>query len=257
MTKKLLLASLALIATATSGVYAQGAAPYTVTTTVSAVSQYMFRGQRLGGPSWQPSAELTAGDFTAGVWVNAPFKDKVKDVSDPEVDLYGSYTFNFGKDLSLVPGFTFYNYPKAPNSAGFYDSTIEPSLALNYTVSGLKLTPKFYYDLILRGPTYELTAQYSVALKDLGTSLDFTAQGGTYIQRDVVDKSSPSVKAWGNYWQLGVATPFQITKESKLTLGFAYTEGTSAYTKQGSAPKVLNSFAVGRGVVTVAYTYAF
>ena len=49
--------------------------------------------------------------------------------------------------------------------------------------------------------------------------------------------------------QLGVASPFQITKESKLTLGFAYTEGTSAYTKQGSAAKAVNSFAVGRGVV--------
>ena len=83
------------------------------------------------------------------------------------------------------------------------------------------------------------------------------AQGGTYIQRDVVDRASPAVKAWGNYWQLGVATPFQITKESKLTLGFAYTEGTSAYTKQGTSGKSVNGLAVGRGVVTVAYTYAF
>jgi uncharacterized protein (TIGR02001 family) len=257
MIKKLLLASLAVIATATSGLNAQGASAYSVTTTVSAVSQYMFRGQRLGGPSWQPSAELTAGDFTAGVWINAPFKDKLKDVSDPEIDLYGSYTYTLAKDLTLVPGFTFYNYPKAPNSAGFYENTIEPSLALNYTVNGVKLTPKFYYDFMLRGPTYEITAAYSVALKDLGTSLDFMAQGGTYLQRDVVDKTSPSVKAWGNYWQIGVATPFQITKESKLTLGFAYTEGTSAYTKQGTAPQSVNSLAVGRGVVTVAYTYAF
>ena len=50
---------------------------------------------------------------------------------------------------------------------------------------------------------------------------------------------------------------FQLTKESKLTVAFAYTEGTSANVKQGSAPKTPNSLAVGRGVVTVSYSYAF
>ncbi len=262
MTKKLLLALLSAAAVGTVSTRAQApaaaAAPaYTVTATASAVSQYMFRGQRLGGPSWQPSVEVGAGDFTAGIWSNLPFKDKLANSSDPEFDLYGSYTINVDKNTSVVPGFTFYTYPKAPTNAGYYRSTIEPSLALNYTVSGVKLTPKFYYDFTLSAPTYELTAAYALPLKDLGTELDFTAQVGTYIQRDVTNNANPAVKAWGDYWQLGVAAPFQITKESKLTVGFAYTEGRDAYAKQGSSPKAVNTLAVGRGVVTVSYSYAF
>jgi uncharacterized protein (TIGR02001 family) len=261
MIKKLLLSLLSVAAVGTVNTRAQAPAArapaYTVTSTFTAVSQYMFRGQRLGGPSWQPSVEVGAGDFTAGLWSNLPFKDKVKDTSAPEFDLYGSYTVNVDKDLSIVPGFTFYDYPKAPTNGGFYRSTIEPSLALNYTVAGVKLTPKLYYDFTLSGPTYELTAAYAFPLKDLGTELDFTGQVGSYIQRDVANKTTPDVKAWGNYWQLGVAAPFQITKESKLTVGFAYTEGTSAFVKQGNARRAENPLAVGRGVVTVSYSYAF
>ena len=124
MTKKLLLSLLSLAAVGTVTIRAQApaapAAPapaYTVTSTFSAVSQYMFRGQRLGGPSWQPSVEVAAGDFTAGLWSNFPFKDKVKDSSAPEFDLYGSYTLKVNKDLTFVPAFTFYSYPKAPTNA--------------------------------------------------------------------------------------------------------------------------------------------
>jgi uncharacterized protein (TIGR02001 family) len=264
MTKKLLLSLLSAAAVGTLTIRAQApAAPaasapaYAVTSNFSAVSQYMFRGQRLGGPSWQPSVEVAAGDFTAGLWSNLPFKDKVANSSDPEFDLYGSYTWNVDKELSLVPGVTLYAYPKAPTNQGYYRSTIEPSLALNYTVAGVKLTPKLYYDFTLSGPTYELTGTYSLALKELGTELTFTAQVGSYIQRDVANKTTPDVKAWGDYWQLGVAAPFQLTKESKLTVGFAYTEGRDAFTKQGNTPKGANSLAVGRGVVTVSYSYAF
>ncbi|MCX6955787.1 MAG: TorF family putative porin [Verrucomicrobia bacterium] len=264
MTKKLLLAllSIAAVGTVTTRAQAQAApaapAPaYTLTATATAVSQYMFRGQRLGGPSWQPSVEFAAGDFTAGLWSNLPFKDKVKDSSDPEFDLYASYAFNVNKDVSIVPGFTFYDYPKAPTKFGYYRSTFEPNVAVNYTVAGVKLTPKFYYDTVLRGPTYEFTAAYALPLKDLGTELDFTGQIGTFIQRDVTNNASPSSKAWGDYWLVGVAAPFQITKQSKLTVGFAYTEGRDAYYKTGSAPRSENTYAVGRGVVTISYAFTF
>jgi len=264
MTKNLLIAllSFAAVGTVSTSAQAPAAAPssapsYSVTTSLTAVSQYMFRGQRLGGASWQPSVEVASGDFTVGLWSNLPFKDKLANSSDPEFDLYGSHTLAINKDVSVVTGFTFYAYPKAPTNAGYYRSTFEPSVALNYTVAGVRLTPKAYYDTVLRGPTWELTAAYAVPLKDLGTELNFTGQVGTYIQRDVANNTSPGVKAWGDYWLLGVAAPFQITKESKLTVGFAYTEGRDAFAKQGSAPKGVNTLAVGRGVVTVSYSYAF
>ena len=76
-----------------------------------------------------------AGDLTLGAWSNFPFDgDKVPDSSDPEIDLYGSYTFKFNEEVSIAPGFTSYHFPNAPESLGFYKWTFEPNLALNYTV---------------------------------------------------------------------------------------------------------------------------
>ena len=264
MNKKLLLSSLSALAVGTQGLFAQATAPapaaapaVSVTATASVVSQYMFRGQRLNGAGFQPSVELAAGDLVAGVWTNFPLEDKVPDSSDPEIDIYGSYTFKFSDALSLVPGFTSYHYPKAPESAGFYRWTFEPSIALNYTVQGFKLTPKLYYDTKLDGATYELTAFYAIPLKDIGSELDFTATAGTYKLKDFANETSPSVKAWGDYWLLGVAMPFQIAPNQKLTLGFAYTEGSGAYTKQGTLPRSVNSLAVGRGFATISYAFTF
>lgn len=247
------------------GLFAQATVPapaaapsVAVTATASVVSQYMFRGLRLGSAAFQPSVEVAAGDLTAGAWFNVPFDgDKVPDSSDPEIDLYGSYTFKLSDAATLVPGFTSYHYPKAPKSLGFYKWTFEPSLALNYTVAGLKLTPKLYYDVTLEGPTLELTAFYAVPLKDIGSELDFTATVGTYKWKEFANDSTPSVKAWGDYWLVGVAMPFQLSSASKLTIGFAYTEGTQAYTKAGSFPKSVNGAAVGRGVVTLSYSHSF
>ncbi len=263
MTKKLLIALLGLAAAGVVNVQAQATAPaaaapaYTVTATATAVSQYMFRGQRLGGASWQPAVEVAAGDLTVGLWSNFPFHAKVADSSDPEFDLYGSYTFNVSKELSVVPGFTFYDYPKAPTNAGYYRSTFEPSIAVNYTFADVKFTPKIYYNVVLDGPTYELNAAYAYPLKDLGTELDFTGQIGTFIQRDVAKDSNPAVKSYGNYWLLGVSMPFQITTKSKLTVGFAYTESRDDWIKAGNTAKFVNPLAVDRGVVTVSYSYSF
>lgn len=249
---------------ATSGAMAQTAAPAPVaapavsfTATAAVVSEYMFRGQRLNGAGFQPSIEMAAGDLTAGIWTNFVLDNKVADSSDPEIDLYGSYSFTLAKDLTLVPGATVYIYPSAPTAAGFYRSTFEPSLALNFTLAGVKLTPKYYYDTVLKASTYEFTAAYAIPLKDIGSELGLTATLGTYKGTDVANNTTPTVKAWGDYWLLGAAMPFQLDKNSKISLGFAYTEGRNAFTKQGTAGRAPNSLAVGRGVVTVSYALSF
>jgi hypothetical protein len=258
--------SLVLIGALTTGVsssFAQAAAPataapsYSITATGAAVSQYMFRGQRLGGLSFQPAVEVAAGSAAVGVWANVPLRDKVADVSDPEFDLYGSYTFGISDALSIVPGFTYYFYPNAPEALGFYRSTFEPNVALNYTVKGVKLTPKIYYDTTLEGTTYEFTAGYTVPLKDIDSELGLAATYGSYYLRDSTKDASPAIKSTGDYWSVGATLPFKITEKSKLTIGGAYTEGKQAYFKQGTAPKTPNTFAVGRAVWSVAYAYTF
>ena len=228
-----------------------------VVLTPSVVSQYMFRGVRLGGPAFQPSVEFDQGNFAAGIWASTPIADKVDGQSDPEIDPYASYTMAVTDTVSVVPGFTWYNYPRAKTENGFFKSSFEPNIALNYTVAGVKFTPKYYYDMVLKGPTYELTAAYALPLKDAGTELDWTATVGSFIQREVVKNADPKVKNWGNYYLIGVSAPFAISKASKLVVGVAYTKGTGNYLKQGSQPKSGNTLAVGRVVGTLSYVYTF
>jgi len=235
---------------------APAAPAVSVTVTPAIVSQYMFRGQRLGGASFQPAVEVAYGNLGVGVWTNFPLKDKVAGVSDPEIDPYFYYTVPINDSLSLVPGATYYTFPDADTGAGFYRATFEPSLALNYTVNGFKITPKLYYDLTLEGPTGEISAAYTVPLEDVGTELGFVATYGGYSQKDVAKDVAPKIKAKGNYWLVGVSAPFQVTESSKLILGFAYTKGGDASFEQAGV-KSPNTLAVGRGVVSVSYSFSF
>jgi hypothetical protein len=220
-------------------------------------SQYMFRGARLGGLSFEPTIEVDSGNFAVGVWGNFPLKDKVAGQADPEIDPYGSYTITVNDSLSVAPAFTWYNYPNADTRNGFYRSRFEPNIAFNYTVCGIRFTPKFYYDVVLKGPTYEFNIAAALPLKALGTELDWNATAGTFIVRDAANGANPAVKNWGNYYLLGVSAPFAISYASKLILGVAYTKGSGNFLKAGSTPKVENTAAVGRGIVTINYSYTF
>jgi uncharacterized protein (TIGR02001 family) len=187
-----------------------------VTVTPSFVSEYMFRGVRLGGPSFQPSMEFDWGNLAVGLWASLPIADGVPGQSDPELDPYLSYTFNVNDQFSIVPGFTAYTYPNADTANGFFQETYEPSLAVNYTIAGVKLTPKFYYDLTMQGPTFEFNAAYTVPLEKLHTELEFSGSVGTYYWDDSVKGASPEVKNSGSYYQFGVALPFTITDHLNL-----------------------------------------
>ncbi len=227
------------------------------TLTPAFVSQYMLRGVRLGGLSFQPTIEYAAGPLTLGLWNSFPVKSKVPGQSDPEIDPYGSYTFELAKDLTLQPGFILYHYPDAEKKNGFYKTTFEPSLALNYTVEGIKFTPKIYRDVVLEQTLWELNVAYSIPLKEVGTEIAFLGSYGTFKADEALENSSPSTKNWGDYWVAGITLPFQIAKDQKLSVGWAYTEGRNNFLKQGRAPKAVNTGAVGRGVVTVSYAFSF
>lgn len=222
-------------------------------------SSYMFRGSLLGKESFQPTVSSTYGGLNLLVWVNTPVSAKEKLTGQPtvEYDPQGSYTFALTDSLSIQPGFTWYNYSAAVDGDGLYRSTFEPNLAVSYTVADITLTPKAYYDVVLRGPTYELSAAHSIPWKAFGTEFDLLGTIGTYDQADVVKGSKKDTKAWGDYWLLGVTCPFEITKGSQLSIGWAYTKGWDSYSKEGTAPKVINTSAVGRGVVTVSYNLTF
>jgi len=228
---------------------------WSFTATPAYVSQYMFRGTLLDGASWQPSVEADYGNFAIGVWANSPISNKVPGSSNPEIDPYGSYKWAFNDTVALQPGFTIYTYAVAPTNQGYYRCTVEPNLALVYTLGPVTLTPKVYYDVILKGPTYELSAAYTVPVKPLNTELDFIGTAGTFLLADATN-TAVAVRAWGDYWLAGVSVPFAVTKTSKVAVGYAYTKGTGA-SKQGVEAKQSSASAVGRGVLSVSYSYTY
>jgi hypothetical protein len=233
------------------------AAAITVAATSSLVSQNVFRGQRLSGAALQPAVEISSGHFTGGVWANLPVRDIGSRRADPEVDLYAAYNLKWIEAVSIAPGVTSYHYPRALTDAGAYRTTLEPNLALNGLLAGGKFTPKIAYDLVLKSVTYELAGYYAVALPALGSELDFTFIAGTYRQADGVNRAVPAVKARGDYWLAGVAAPFAISREAKFTVGLAFTEGRQTFVEQGNSARAPDPLAVGRGVVTLSYTWSF
>jgi uncharacterized protein (TIGR02001 family) len=221
----------------------------------SVTSHYLFRGVELAGPSFQPWIDYSVGPLSLGLWSSfARGNNRIPDKPDPEIDLYGFYTFSTRSGaLSIVPGFQLYTYPDAEHSKGERSATFEPSLAANLVVAGVQFTPRVYYDLMLEGATYEITAAIALPLTSLGTELDFSATAGTFKWNDVKADVTPSVKNWGDYWSIGVAIPVQITLKSKLTAALSYSEGRNNFYKQGSSPREINDRARSKTAVSVTY----
>jgi len=261
MNKKYTASILSLLCIGALSSYAQtipaaaSSSSWVVTPTV--VSQYMFRGVRLGGPAFQPSVEFDSGAIAVGLWANMPIKDKVGGQSDPEIDIYGSYNYTLIKDkLTLQPGITFYTYPDAKKKNGFYKFTYEPNIALTYTIGDFKLTPKIYDDLVLDGFTYEFNAAWT-AYKDETTEINLTGSIGTFEWKDCIEQSDPKAKNWGSYWSLGVSMPVAVSKNSKIIVGWSYQNGSDNYIKVGNLGRTENKAAVARGVTTLAYSVTF
>ena len=218
-------------------------------------SHYVFRGVELADACFQPWIDYTRGPLSLGVWSSAALEDRVSGDSDPEVDLYGSYSFaNASKSVTFVPGFYLYTYPDAKRSNGLYSVTFEPSFAVVFTAAGVQFTPKIYYDVMLKGATYELTAAFALPLKSLGTELDFAATAGTFKTTDTAADVTPAVKNWGDYWTIGVAAPVQVSMRSKVTLAVTYSEGRNNFFKEGTLPRVANEGAHAQTSVTLTYS---
>jgi uncharacterized protein (TIGR02001 family) len=217
-------------------------------------THYLFRGVELAGACFQPWVDYTIGPMSVGIWSSIALEDQVGGDADPEIDLYGSYTFTSRSGaFGIQPGFYLYTYPDADRSKGVYKSTFEPSLAAIFNVAGIQFTPKVYYDVMLEGATYEMTAALALPLTALGTELDFSATAGTFKWRDVTADAMPAVKNWGDYWSMGVAVPVQISLRSRLTLALTYSEGRDNFFKQGTLPRVRNAAAHGKTAFTVVY----
>jgi len=227
---------------------------WTLTQTIT--SDYFFRGVRLAGASVQPAVEFSRNTLSLGLWSNVALTN-TGEPANPEIDLYGAFRIRTGSEaVEFVPGFTLYTNPRAQRSDGIYRATLEPSMAANIDVHGVRLTPKIYYDLTREGATYELNAALAIALQSLGTELDLNAAVGTFRLNSVTPDTDPREKNWGDYFTLNASVPYRITANGTLSLSVGYSVGTNNYFKQAGLPRKRNPDARSRAIVSLGYSVA-
>lgn len=151
------------------------------TSTISSVSEYVFRGVSLGGSSIQPSTEIST-DFglTVGAWYSAGLGSDSAVQAD-EIDLYASYSVPLDGPISLDIGGTYYHFPQ---SGDLFET--DGGIAGSYEVYGsvgfddIFLSPKgtVYYDLTLENLTLEGEIEHTVDLPRDGWSAGLGLTGG-------------------------------------------------------------------------------
>ncbi len=192
-----------------------------VSVSVDYVSKYVFRGTALAGEAFQPSAEISVGNFTAGVWASvASGRESI--VFADEIDLYAGYSFDVSDTVSADVGVTLYHYPQAggvfdigANDAGtleFYGSVgLDAPLAPSATA---------YYDVTLKAFTLEGGAEHSFPMSEK-TSFDVSGAAGLV-----------TVSGGGDY-QYGSITG---------AANYAFTDTTSIYASVSGGVSSVNSF---------------
>jgi len=185
---------------------------YAVTAEFPYVSKYVFRGVKIARDSFQPSVEVSSGEFYGGIWSNVPLRKEHDGGVSKEIDLYAGYTPKLTENLSADVGLTYYWYPRVDGSD---NDSLEVFGGLNLTLGNFTPSVYLYRDLDLDTTTLQTALGYSVPLKSLGTSLDLNVTFGSVFP-DHAEKYC--------YYSAGVNVPYKLSDAVKLNFGLTYTE---------------------------------
>ncbi len=221
---RLALMPLALPLILLSSTYALAGEDVSVSVSTDYVTKYVFRGTTLAGEAFQPGAEISFGNFSAGVWASLASGKESIAFAD-EIDIYAGYGFDLSETISASVGATLYHYPQL---GGVFDlgtgagdaSTVEVYGGLSFDAP-LAPSVTAYYDLNLKAFTLEGGAEYSVPVGEK-TSFDIGASAGLV-----------TVKGGGDY-QYG-------SLSGALTYGF--NDNTSVYAGINGGLSSQNTFA--------------
>jgi len=224
---------------------------------LSLVSDYVFRGQHLGGASAQPSLEGKFGDWDVGLWASLPLEKPTGVASDPELNPWASRSIALGRGVTLVPGVTAYLFPESDSGRGGYRFSIEPNVALYASWQGVLLAPRLSLDPRRKGVTAELGAALALPLTALGTELDFSATLGVYRERDAIRGGPGETRAGGRYGQLGVSVPYQLNYQTRIQLGLSYSFSDGLYLQPPGGPRSGHPLAANRAVASLGLQRSF
>lgn len=176
-----------------------------VSTTVGFMSNYVFRGDELGGARAYAGGDISKNGFYAGTFLT--------DVDDGglEYDLYGGYTHDFG-DVNIDLNHTTYNYSGLDNSETENGATVSWAGASVGYVNGKFVTDDgdTGYDVITVGYT---RANYTATLGSFNVE-----GGGDYKWVELSFTTEVATADAG----ITIGTQFDNEEDADTTAGSAY-----------------------------------
>jgi uncharacterized protein (TIGR02001 family) len=202
---------------------------YSVTSDFSYTSEYVFRGIKNSNAAFQGSVEVGQDDVRVGLWTSQPIDSKGGNYLN-EVDFYAGYKLKLSRDLTADFVATYYYYPEATQANDATHHSYELGVGGTYdlggaspALAGVSTSLYYYYDLRLRQQTLQASLGYSLALKDFGTSLDFSAFAGTAKANNLKpDYNDRKTGESYNYYGIGLNIPYKLAENAQVHAGVSY-----------------------------------
>jgi hypothetical protein len=223
------------------------------------VSAHTFRGTYLGDPSFQPLLEYSKGSLTLELFANFTLTNKIPapDPVEHEIDLTASYQWDIIPEvLAIESTVALYTFPRLINRDEFYKYTVEPNLSFIYSIGRVLFLLTYYYDIVIKGATYEAGIDFSFPIKDTRFEIEGEACTGKYDWSDTVPNAPLKVRSNGSYFNSGISVLYGFTENIKLSVGWCYEKGTKNYVQIGHV-KEPDSSATSCGYYSVALAYSF
>jgi hypothetical protein len=230
------------------------------TVTPAFVSFQTFRGKYEGGPSFQPALNYSKGPLALELFANFPLTNEIPapDPVEHEIDFTAKYQWSIIPDaFAIESAVTLYTFPRLINEDGVYNYQIEPNLSFIYSIGHIDFLLTYYYDIVLKGPSYEAGIDWSVPIKDSSFGLEGWARIGRYDWSDTEPDNPTKVRYKGDYFNTGISVLYEFTKNTKLNVGWCYEKGTNNFIHHEHLPKVPDPVAVSRGYFNAALAYSF
>ena len=220
---------------------------YSVTSDFSYTSEYVFRGIKNSNAAFQGSVEVGQDDVRVGLWTSRPINGKGED--NNEIDFYAGYKVKLDRDLTADFVATYYYYPEAV--AGQTHNSYELGVGGTYDLGGLNpgfagvsTSLYYYYDFRLKSQTIQASLGYSLALKEIGTSLDFSVFAGMVSANNVApDAAGPEISEAYNYYGIGLNIPYKLAENAQVHIGGSFSTHDKLF--YGVDPKETLAFNAG------------
>lgn len=220
---------------------------YTVTTDFSYTSDYVFRGLKSAGNSFQPSVEVASGDFNAGLWTNQPITKNEND----EVDLYAGYRMNVNSRFSLEGVATYYWYPEARARLGQTQDTYEVGVGATYDMAPLTPSLYYYYDFRLKACTVQASIGHKMPFGSVSAATFETSvfAGAVHFKDAAPDAPGAAVNESYSYYGIDLSIPYKLATNATFTVAGHYVRNQNLAPGAG-VPKEKTWFTAG---VTIGF----